>query len=54
MRTRANAVEVVKIWQAWCRIQGCGWSGELQDTYQRANSDRQAHLDEHRRQEAES
>ena len=46
---RANAVEVAKIFQARCRIDGCGWSGELLGSYQEANSDRQAHLDEHRK-----
>ena len=46
---RARDVEVVKWHQAWCRI--CGWSGELADSYQAADSDRQVHLDEHRQQE---
>ena len=45
---RANAVEVAKIYQARCKIPGCGWSGELLGDYQAANADRQAHLQEHR------
>ena len=49
---RANAVEVFKIFQARCRIPGCGWTGELLGFYQEANQDRQAHLEEHRQEEA--
>lgn len=46
---RANSVEVAKIFQARCRIEGCDWSGELAGSYQDANGDRQAHLEEHRK-----
>jgi hypothetical protein len=49
---RANAVEIVRLGtrrhQARCRIEGCGWAGELRGSYQEANGDRQAHLQEHR------
>ena len=45
---RANSVEVAKIFQARCRVEGCGWTGELRGTYQDANAERQAHLQEHR------
>jgi hypothetical protein len=45
---RANSVEVAKIFQARCRVEGCGWAGKLPGSYQDANADRQAHLDEHR------
>jgi len=51
---RANAVEVVKIYQARCRIEGCCWRGGLLGSYQEANGHRQAHLDWHREQEAAS
>ena len=44
----AKAVYVAKIFQARCAIPGCPWAGELLGFYQDANSDRQAHLDEHR------
>ena len=54
MTIRANAVEVAKIFQARCKIEGCDWAGELLGDYQAANFDRQVHLEEHRRQEAES
>ena len=47
---RANSVEVAKIFQARCRIDGCGWAGELLGSYQEANAGRQAHLEEHRRE----
>ena len=49
---RANAVEVAKIFQARCKLPGCGWAGELRGSYQAANSERQDHLAEHREQEA--
>lgn len=45
---RANAVEVAKIFQARCKVPGCDWAGELLGSYQEANHDRQAHLEEHR------
>jgi hypothetical protein len=48
---RANAVEVLKLFNARCRLDGCGWHGTLQPTYADANAERLAHLDEHRRQE---
>lgn len=46
---RANAVRVAKIFQARCEVTDCDWAGELLGSYQEANGDRQAHLDEHRK-----
>jgi hypothetical protein len=45
---RAKDVQVAHIYQARCRVDGCNWSGDLVGSYQEANSERQAHLDEHR------
>jgi len=41
-------VQVAKLWQARCRVHACGWDGELLDTFQAANQERQAHLETHR------
>jgi hypothetical protein len=43
----AKAVRVATIYQARCTL--CDWAGELLGSYQEANHDRQAHLQEHRR-----
>lgn len=51
---RANAVEVAKIFQARCRLDGCDWAGELLGSYREANDDREGHLEDHRIREAES
>jgi len=45
---QANAVQVAKFFQAYCRIEGCGWLGDQTDSYREANDARQEHLDEHR------
>lgn len=45
---RANAVQVAKLFQAHCRIEGCDWLGDVTDSYQEANEARFEHLDEHR------
>jgi len=42
----AKAVYVAKIHQARCTL--CDWSGELLASYQEANTERVAHLKEHR------
>lgn len=44
-----KAVKVAKFFQAQCRI--CPWTGLPCETYQDANEERRAHLDEHRAQE---
>lgn len=44
----AKAVCVVKIWRASCLLPGCDWEGEDSGSYQEANQDRLAHLEEHR------
>lgn len=49
---RANAVEVARVFQARCRLDGCDWAGKPAGAYQEANAERQAHLEEHRRQAA--
>jgi len=49
---RANAVEVAKIFQARCRIEGCDWRGELLGSYREANDARFEHLDWHRAEPA--
>jgi hypothetical protein len=45
--TTAKDVQVAHVYQARCRVPACGWTGSLLDTYQDANSERQAHLLEH-------
>jgi hypothetical protein len=52
-RIPATAVYVAKTFQARCTIPGCDFTGELLGSYQEANFDRQAHLDEHRKAAAE-
>lgn len=44
----AKAVCVVKMWRAECLVTGCDWKGELADSYQAANRERLAHLEDHR------
>lgn len=45
---RAKDVEVLKFWQARCKITGCNWRSDLCTEYQFANQERLAHLEEHR------
>ena len=52
MTIRANSVEVLKIFRASCRIDGCGWIGLDRRTYQEANDERAAHIRKHAQQEA--
>lgn len=45
----AKWVVVVKgLQRAECLIPGCNWAGEVYGTYQEANAERVAHLEEHR------
>lgn len=45
----AKWVVVVRgLLRAECLIPGCGWTGEPHGTYQEANAEREAHLQEHR------
>lgn len=46
----ARAVEVAKYHRAECSL--CEWTGNLLDSYQEANSERQAHLEVHRSEDA--
>ena len=48
---RAKDVTVAKIFQAHCWIEGCGWHGEPFGSFGEANTERQAHLEEHRQRE---
>ena len=45
---RANTVQVDKIFRASCQLPGCSWAGSEWETYQDANTERQAHLALHR------
>jgi hypothetical protein len=51
MTIRANAVAVARVFQAQCRLPGCDWRGDPKSSYEAANMQRTAHLDEHRAQE---
>ncbi len=44
---RAKDVAVVKLFRASCLRDGCGWRGADHGTYQDANAERQAHLNQH-------
>jgi hypothetical protein len=44
----AKDVQVAKLYRAYCRVPGCGWHGELRNTFAGAGVDRLKHLDEHR------
>jgi hypothetical protein len=48
---RANAVQVAKFFQAYCRIEGCDYLGDQTDSYQEADAAREEHLNEHRAEE---
>ncbi len=43
----AKSVSVEKLFRARCHLPGCGWTGGEHATYQDANTDRQAHLNQH-------
>jgi hypothetical protein len=45
---RGKDVQVERFHQAVCYRPGCRWRGGLHATYEAANGDRRAHLDEHR------
>ena len=43
----AKSVSVDKLFRARCHVPGCGWTGCEHATYQDANTERLAHLNQH-------
>jgi hypothetical protein len=46
-----GAVQIAKLFQPHCNVDGCGWLGDVTDSYQEANDARFEHLDQHRAEE---